>query len=137
MFLEVLDFVLVRFGFGLFWCGGFGLGCLLSARIEVISVSSSTSSGSSGVGARDMVVVILDVGLSGLIQCWRRVWVFSGAILSYKVSYVVDAQPEIWGFGVVCLRHVITSTSDAIMQKLGLNGLGLLDYFITQDLNRS
>lgn len=41
-----------------------------------------------------------------------------------------------WGFGVVCLRHVITSTSDAIMQKLGLNGLGLLDYFITQDLNR-
>lgn len=44
---------------------------------------------------------------------------------------------EYWGFGVVYLRHVITSTSDAIMQKLGLNGLGLLDYFITQDLNSS
>jgi hypothetical protein len=38
---------------------GFRLGCLLSARIEVISVSSSTSSGSGDVGARDVVVVIL------------------------------------------------------------------------------
>ena len=44
---------------------------------------------------------------------------------------------EDWGFGVVYLRHVITSTSDAIMQKLGLQGLGLLDYFITPDLNSS
>lgn len=33
--------------------------CLLSARIEVISVSSSTSSGSGDVGGRDVVVVIL------------------------------------------------------------------------------
>lgn len=38
---------------------GLGLGCLLSARIEAISVSSSTSSGSGDVGTRD---VILDIG---------------------------------------------------------------------------
>lgn len=58
MLLEVLDLGLVRLGFasGL---GDLDWGCLLSARIEVISVSSSTSSGSGDVGARDVVVVIL------------------------------------------------------------------------------
>jgi hypothetical protein len=48
VFLKALDFIWLVSGFGF---RGFGLRCLLSARMEAISESSSSSSGSGDAGA--------------------------------------------------------------------------------------
>lgn len=94
----------------------------------MISVSSSTSSGSGDVGGPDVVVVILGcwfVELDTMLEVGMGIF-RSNAVI--EAVLCCRCAVEDWGFGVVYLRHVITSTSDAIMQKLGLHGLGLLDY---------
>ena len=53
-FLEGLDLV----GLAWDWDGDGDTGCLLSARMEVISVSNSTSSGSGDVGTRDVILIV-------------------------------------------------------------------------------